>query len=206
MDVLSEVLSAIRLTGSVFFDITAAAPWVAEAPPSGQIANAIMPGAQHAIEYHVVTRGSCWISLVGGNPFEPILLREGDIAVVPHGEPHAVSSLPGMRAEPNLDIHRRPDDDRLLPFLLQTGRDGPSDAHLICGFFTCDVRPFNPLLEALPRFMRVGRESAGGVESLLERFVGLASEESAKDRAGRQSILNRLSELMFIEAIRLHMD
>ena len=56
-DVLSEVLSAVRLTGSVFFDVTATSPWVAEAPPSAQIAGAVMPGAQHAIEYHVITRG-----------------------------------------------------------------------------------------------------------------------------------------------------
>ncbi len=48
-DVLSEVLSAVRLTGSVFFDVTARSPWVAEAPPSAEIADAVMPGAQHAI-------------------------------------------------------------------------------------------------------------------------------------------------------------
>jgi len=36
-DVLSEVLSAVRLTGSVFFDVSATAPWVAEAPPSAEI-------------------------------------------------------------------------------------------------------------------------------------------------------------------------
>jgi hypothetical protein len=33
-----------------------------------------MPGAQHAIEYHVVTRGSCWISLVGDVESEPVRL------------------------------------------------------------------------------------------------------------------------------------
>jgi hypothetical protein len=64
-DALSDVLSAVRLSGSVFFDVTAKSPWVAEAPPAAQIANEVTPGAQHAMEYHVVTRGSCWISLVG---------------------------------------------------------------------------------------------------------------------------------------------
>jgi hypothetical protein len=64
-DALSEVLSAVRLSGSVFFDVTAKSPWVAEAPPAAQIAAEVMPGAQHTIEYHVVTRGSCWIELVG---------------------------------------------------------------------------------------------------------------------------------------------
>jgi AraC-like DNA-binding protein len=205
-DVLSEVLSAVRLTGSVFFDVTAGSPWVAEAPASSQIADAIKPGAQHAIEYHVVTRGSCWISIVDGAPFEPVRLQEGDIAVIPHGEPHVVSSAPRMRAQPDVAAHRRPADEDDLPFTLRTGGDGGVDARLMCGFFTCDVRPFNPLLEALPRFMRIGRGTSAATDALLEHFLHLASLENAGKRAGAQSVLNKLSELLFIEAIRTYMD
>jgi AraC-like DNA-binding protein len=205
-DVLSEVLSAIRLTGSVFFDVTAASPWVAEAPRSAEIADAVRPGAQHAIEYHVITRGSCWISIVDGAPFEPVRLQEGDIAVIPHGEPHVVSSAPGMRAEPDIASHRRPKDDSDLPFKLRTGAKSATDVHLICGFFTCDVRPFNPLLEALPRFMRIGRGTSAATDALLEHFLRLVSVENAAKRAGAQSVLNKLSELLFIEATRTFMD
>jgi len=205
-DVLSEVLSAVRLTGSVFFDVTATSPWVAEAPPSAQIAGAVMPGAQHAIEYHVITRGSAWISIVDGAPFEPVQLNEGDIAVIPHGEPHVVSSAPQMRAKPDVDGHRRPQDDSVLPFKLRTGEGEASDAHLFCGFFTCDVRPFNPLLDALSRFMRIGRGTSAATDALLDHFLGLAAAEHGDKRAGAQSVLNKLSELMFIEAIRTHMD
>src|SRR5512135_839289 len=156
-DVLSELLSAVRLTGSVFFDVTATSAWVAEAPRSAKIASDVTPGAQHAIEYHVVTQGACWISLVNDASFEPVRLEAGDIAVMPQGDPHALSSAPGMRAEPDWATHRRPADDNALPFKLTSGSGGPSDAHLVCGFFSCDVRPFNPLIESLPRFMRLGR-------------------------------------------------
>ena len=188
-DVLSEVLSAVRLTGSVFFDVTTAPPWVAEAPPSAQIADAIKPGAQHAIEYHVITRGSCWISIIDGAPFEPVQLQEGDIAVIPHGEPHVVSSAPRMRAEPDLASHRRPPDESDLPFKLRTGGDSAIDAHLMCGFFTCDVRPFNPLLEALPRFMRIGRGTSAATDALLEHFLHLASVDNAE----RNAVADRLA-------------
>lgn len=205
-DVLSEVLSAVRLSGSVFFDVTAAPPWAAEAPPSSQIADAVRPGAQHAIEYHVVTRGSCWIAIVDGAPFEPVLLREGDIAVIPQGEPHVVSSAPHMRAEPDLTSHRRPQDGDALPFRLHTGTNGEADAHLVCGFFTCDVRPFNPLIEALPRFMRIGRGTSAATDGLIHHFLHLATTDMAGNRAGAQSVLNRISELLFIEAIRTYMD
>jgi AraC-like DNA-binding protein len=203
VDVLSEVLSAVRLTGSVYFDVTAASPWVAEAPPSAQIAGIVMPGAQHAIEYHVITKGSCWISIVDGEPFEPVRLEEGDIAVIPHGEAHTLSSSPGMRAEPNAQW---PGEGDTLPFKLKTGVEGPSDARVLCGFFSCDVRPFNPLLDALPRFMRFGRAASGTADGLLEQFIRFASAETNTKRAGGQSILNRLSELMFVEAIRMQME
>jgi AraC-like DNA-binding protein len=205
-DALSDVLSAVRLSGSIFFDVTARSPWVAEAPPAAQLAGEVTLGAQHAIEYHVVTRGSCWISLIGYAGFEPVRLEEGDIAVIPHGDPHVVSSAPGMRAEPNLDMHRRPEDSNALPFALRTGGEGPSDTHIICGFFSCDARPFNPLLSSLPRFMRVRRDLSQTPHSLLDQFIRFASAETGNKRPGSQSVLNRLSELMFVEVIRLHMD
>ena len=205
-DALSDVLSAVQLSGSVFFDVVARSPWVAEAPPAAQIAGEVAPGAQHVIEYHVVTRGTCWISLVGELAFEPVRLGEGDIAVIPHGDPHVVSSAPGMRATPNLEAHRRPENANALPFSIRTGSEGPSDTHLICGFFSCDARPFNPLLDSLPRFMRFSRDQSRGSQGLLDQFIGFASAETGNKRAGSQSILNRLSELMFVEIIRLHMD
>jgi AraC-like DNA-binding protein len=205
-DALSDVLSAIQLSGSVFFDVTAKSPWVAEAPPAAQIANDVAAGAQHVIEYHVVTRGACWISLVGDAPFQPVRLVEGDIAVIPHGDSHVVSSAPGMRAEPNLAAHRRPEDPNALPFSIRTGADGPGETHLICGFFSCDARPFNPLLDCLPRFMRVSRDASPGSHSLLDQFIRFATAETGNKRAGSQSILNRLSELMFVEVIRMYME
>ena len=205
-DVLSELLSAVRLSGSVFFDVTARAPWVAEAPPSAEIAANVTPGAQHAIEYHVVTRGSCWISLVDDDRFKPVCLAEGDIAVIPHGDSHALSSEPGMRAEPQWELHQRPADENALPFRLTTGSEGPGEAHLVCGFFSCDLRPFNPLLDSLPRFIRCGRDASVPPNGLLDSFIRLATTEANQKRPGSQSILNRLSELMFVEVVRMHMD
>ena len=203
-DTLSEVLSAVRLSGSAFFEVTATSPWVAEAPPAAQIAHEVAPGAQHAIEYHVITRGSCWMSLIGDHASEPIRLQEGDIVVVPHGDPHVVSSAPGMRAEPALDMQRRSEDTP--PFVLTIGGDGPGDTHLICGFFSCDARPFNPLLDSLPRFIRFGRDASQASYGLLDQFIRFATAEMGNKRAGSQSVLNRLSELLFVEVIRLHMD
>jgi AraC-like DNA-binding protein len=203
-DALSDLLAAVHLSGSVFFDVTAQSPWVAEAPPAALIAAEITPGAQYALEYHVVTRGSCWISLLGGAKFDPVALGEGDIAVIPQGDAHVVSSAPGMRAEPDWEVLRKARD--APPFALRTGGDGPGDAQLICGFFTCDTRPFNPLLECLPRFIRFGRDAPGASHDLLDQFIRFASRETGARRPGGQIVLNRLSELLFVEIIRWRMD
>jgi AraC-like DNA-binding protein len=108
-----------------------------------------------------------------------------------------------MRAEPTLDMHRRSEDTP--PFVLTIGGDGPGDTHLICGFFSCDARPFNPLLDSLPRFIRFGRDSSAP-HSLLDQFIRFATAEMGRKEAGSQSVLNRLSELMFVEVIRLYMN
>ncbi|MBR1091085.1 AraC family transcriptional regulator [Bradyrhizobium manausense] len=202
-DTLSQVLSAVSLSGSVFFDVIATTPWVAEAPPAAEVAHEVVPGAQHAMEYHLVISGSCWISLLGEHASEPLKLQEGDIVVIPHGDPHVVSSAPGMRAAPALDAYRRSLRDDSPPFVLQTGGDGPGEAKLICGFFSCDARPFNPLLSSLPRIMRFGRDPSSP-HGRLDQFIQFASAEMASKTPGSQSVLIRLSELMFVEVIRLH--
>src|SRR3954463_7774958 len=93
MDALSDVLRAVRLTGAIFFDIHAAEPWVAETPRGASFVDRIFPGSGQLIPYHIVTEGSCW-----GWAFDepPLHLDAGDIIMFPHGDPHVISSAPGM--------------------------------------------------------------------------------------------------------------
>src|SRR5258708_3095251 len=95
-DPLSDVLKTVRLTGAIFFDITAAAPWVAEQPPREMILARILAGAEHLIAYHVVTEGRVFANVIGG---EPIAVEAGEVIVFSNGDPHIVSSSPGMRAD-----------------------------------------------------------------------------------------------------------
>ena len=46
MDVLSDVLRAVRLTGAIFFDHYVRAPFVGGSPPSAAIAGGVMPEAE----------------------------------------------------------------------------------------------------------------------------------------------------------------
>lgn len=197
-DVLSDVLRAVRLTGSVYFDFDLSSPWVAEAPPSREIAGTVMPGAQRVIEYHLIASGTCWGHPVG---LAPILLREGDLIVFPQGDPHVLSSAPGLRATPDLSMFERP---ATLPKIYEIGGGGAEQVRLLCCFLGLDERPYNPLLTALPRVIHLAAPKAA--TGWLGTLLRMAIKESRSARPGSENVLARLSELMFVETIRQFLE
>jgi AraC-like DNA-binding protein len=196
-DALSDVLRAVRLTGAVFFHLDVRSPWVAETPPAAECAPFVMPNAGYLIEYHVITRGHCWAGLIDE---EPVQLEAGDIIVFPQGDAHVLSSEPGMRFKPNLANFEGADSTQ-LPFQLQFGGNGPEEAGVVCGFLSCDDRPFNPLLTTLPRLLRLPADSPHR-SAWLNHIIQAAIDEAVDKRSGGESVLGRLSELMFIEVVR----
>jgi AraC-like DNA-binding protein len=200
-DVLSDVLRAVRLTGAVYFDFELSSPWVAEAPPSREIADKVMPGAQRVIEYHLLARGTCWAHAVGQ---EPMRVREGDLIVFPQGDAHVLSSAPGMRAAPDMSAFARPSTP--LPIVYEFGGGGPERARIVCGFLGCDERPFNPLLTALPTVIHLSAAGPQATSGWLGTLLNIAVSESGSARAGGENVLARLSELMFVEAIRRYLE
>ena len=201
-DALSDVLKAVRLTGATFFDVAASAPWVAEQPAREMVLPKILPGAEHLISYHVITHGSCYAAVVGEPAIE---VSAGEVVVFTRGDPHVLSSSPGMRAAPVTAEKFKEIAASPLPFVASYGGEGPPTAKLVCGFLACDARPFNPLLDNLPPVIKSGK-AAAGESSWLAEFIRLALLETASKRAGNESVLARLSELMFIEVVRRHLE
>jgi AraC-like DNA-binding protein len=201
VDVLSEVLRAVRLTGAVFFDVDASAPFVATTPASVKIAASVMPEAEHVIMFHAVTAGGCWAELEDGSE-PPIRLATGDIVVVAMGDQHVLCSTPGMRAEANLNMYFRP-TDRQLPFQISPpGGDGER-TRFACGYLGCDARPFNPVLQALPRILHArGAEGAG----CMAQLIRMAIDETATYRSGGETVLSKVAELMFVDVVRRYIE
>jgi AraC-like DNA-binding protein len=200
-DVLSDVLRAVRLTGAVFFDFDLSSPWVAEAPPSREIAGSVMPGAHRVIEYHLIARGRCWAHAIGA---EPIALGEGDLIAFPQGDGHVLSSAPGMRAVPDPAMFVRRSSP--LPLVYEMGGGGDDRARVICGFVGCDDRPYNPLLGALPKTIHLSARGAHAVSGWLATLVHIAVTEAGARRPGGENVLARLSELIFVELIRQYVE
>ena len=202
MDVLSDVLLAVRLTGAVFFDVEARSPFATETPSAAAIGNQVLPGAQHVIAFHLVTEGSCWAEAIGRSN-SPVRLQPGDMVVFPGGDANVMASAPGMPAKPVPAEYYRP-ADRTLPFSLKMTREPDADrTRFVCGFLGCDVRPFNPLLAALPLIVHapVSEESRQWIASLVA-----AATKPDDEGAGREAMMAKLAELMFVEAIRSHIS
>jgi AraC-like DNA-binding protein len=200
-DVLSDLLRTVRLTGAVYFEIAAQAPWAVASPAPDLILPKILPGADHLIAYHVVTAGRCFATLPGR---APIGLEAGEVIVITNSDFHIMSSLPGLRAEPPaasvIDIAASSDK----PFSISSG-DGAASTNLVCGYLACDARPFNPLLESLPPVIKVsdGRNDGAG---WIGQFIRFAVMESAQKNAGSASVLTKLSELLFIDVVRRYLE
>ena len=205
-DVLSDVLRTIRLSGALFFQFEASSPWANEVPTATALVPSILPGVQHVVSYHIVSKGTCWVTLADG---PSVHLDTGDVVVIPHGDTYIMSSAPGMHSEIPADavlMFFRRLASGSAPSIVTEGGGGPEGTDLVCGFLGCDVRPFNPVLEALPRLVHLQRPAEVSTHDRLGALIDFALAESRQRRSGAQSVLLRLSEVLFIEVIRRYLD
>lgn len=194
MDPLSDVLRTVRLTGAYFYLVEAASPWSVSAVPAREFSPRILPEAEHLIPYHILSEGECWAGLEGQ---EQRRMQPGDIVVFPQGDAHFLSSHRNRR----VDSAAHGSTPLRYPSTVLLG-SGPPVARFVCGFLGCDARPFNPLLAALPPVLHFSRVD----DSWLAAFPEHAVRESRTGRAGGDTMLTRMAELMFIEVLRRHLE
>jgi AraC-like DNA-binding protein len=199
LDALSDVLRIVRLTGAVFMDAEFTAPWCIGEPSGVEVCVEHMPNAQHVVIYHLVTEGACEVSVPG---HEPASARAGDLIVIPGGEAHSLGSDLSRRPVPGgpLVVQRGPDE---VPQVRHGG--GGAVTRLVCGYLACDSSLFDTVLAALPRVMIVNMREGPGAQWLTSS-IRFSISEAAGQRAGAGTVLAKLSELMFVEAIRRHIE
>jgi AraC-like DNA-binding protein len=156
------------------------------------------PGAERIVIFHLITEGECHVELEGQ---PPVHLTAGDVVLFPQGHAHRMMSQPGLEpaAGARLDavLSRRP---RQLVY-----GGGGVRTRLVCGYLACDSRLAQLLLAGLPALVKVNvRGSDAGI--WLEASVRYALAEARSPRPGGQGVLAKLSEVLFIEVLRLHMN
>lgn len=194
MDVLSEVLAAVRFSGGVFLDAEFTAPWciVSQVGPEEFDARGRMPA--HLIAYHYVIDGRLLIRVEDGPPL-PVLA--GEIVLLPRNDEHVLGSTVDLRPV-LVDEHVQPPRDG-TPAVLRYGGGG-EPTHIICGYLGSDT-PDNLLLKALPPLLKLGvRDGAGG--AWMETSFRHAAEQFAVSSSGTAAVLGKLAELLFVEGVR----
>ncbi len=209
-DPLSDVLRSVRLRGAVFYYVSFDGDWAAETPASSMLADALMPGAEHVLAYHLLAKGDGWAACEGQ---PPVRLAAGDIVMFPRGDGHVLSSAPGMRATEDRSDWRhatrndpKPIDVAYHRGVLRPASPGPAEEAstvVVCGFVTCDMKPFNPLINALPHQMHL---RAGDLGPWTLQLLDKAVAESREHRAGSDAVLERVSEFVFVDAARRYLD
>ena len=204
VDVLSDMLRSVRLTGSMLFLVEASTPWVSWAPETEAFQRLVLPAVQHLISFHIITRGGCWAGLAG---VPPQRLEAGDVLVIPHGDGYYFADPPAAERsydfEDALTFFRRMAAGK-LPTTVFEGGNGPGTAQFICGFLGCDLRPFNPVLSALPRLLRVRPATQTG--DGWPHLIAFALDELRERRSGGQAVKLRMAELLFVDVVRRHLE
>lgn len=196
MDVLSDVLRNVRLSGGLLFFAEYREPWWIACPPSRMIAPLLVPGARELVVFHIVIDGGCTVSLGGG---ESVELDTGDAVMLAHGDEHVMGDTP-TEPVPLVELLPMPPWEK-APFLVHGGEGKVT--HVLCGFLHCADARLSPFLASLPRLLRV--DGGDGVSSSLLQVQRLLIEEARNERPGFSCVLSRLTETFFVEALRQHM-
>lgn len=197
MDVLSDVLRVLRLSGAVLFQADFSAPWDVSSPSSSALAQELMPNAARLVLFHVITRGQCWAEIDG----EPRLrLDAGHVVVFPYGDPHVMGAGGSHRVSVTDLLPAPPWQEQPS---IQHGGKGEA-THIVCGFLHCDDAFFNPLLGTLPRMFAVDT-TEGGRAPWLDFVVAQSSPRAGGAQPGAEALMTRLAELMLLDVLRRYM-
>ena len=199
LDALSDVLRLVRLTGAVFMDAEFTAPWCLITQLKPELCAPFMAPAPHLIFYHYVVDGGMYAK---SNESELIELEAGDLVLFARNDRHVLGSDLSLRPTEVADVITPPQDCGLYS-IVHGGGGAPT--RLVCGFIGCEDARKNPVIAALPSAIRLKAADSGSAEWIRSTFQ-FAANEIAKGNPGSATVMAKLSELLFVEAVRRFVD
>lgn len=184
MDILTDVLNTLELKGWLSSRRELVPPWRYNFAVS-----------QDSM-FHVVRSGSAYLQ-VEGEP-EPIRLEDGDLVLFPTGHPHSLYDDPASPLTRLVHLDYNPDRGH---HVVNHGGEG-SPLLLLCGAFHFDYPNDFPLLQRLPKLIHI-RGTQGRMDQGFADILNIIARESASQQPATEVVLRRLTELLFIQVIRL---
>lgn len=195
MDTLSEMLRSVRLKGGVFLDARFTAPWSAVSALTPEDCRALMVDPGQICSLHYVIEGELTCE-VDGEP--PLKVSAGELLLLPRNDTHTLASTPGQRAM-NVREFIEPGPDGLGRIVYG---GGGAATHLVCGYLANEDRR-SPLLSTLPRVLKIGVLD-GTSREWVESSARYAARQLSQGILASSSVMARLSELLFVEAVRAY--
>ncbi|HVM63019.1 MAG TPA: AraC family transcriptional regulator [Verrucomicrobiae bacterium] len=199
MDALSDLLGVMRFSGGMFLESNFRVPWCVR---SQIVPEDCGPGVRvdgGLIAFHYVLDGRLQVR-VGSEP--PRMAGPGHIILLSRNDPHLLGSDVAMAPVDARPLIRKAEEDVLARLDFGTGRQVKN--RFVCGFLATAMRN-HPLLTALPALVVADLRERPCAEWAETSFRYAAREHAAR-RPASQEILARLSEMLFVEAIRGYIE
>jgi AraC-like DNA-binding protein len=199
MDALSDVLRVVRLQGGVFIHAEFTTPWCIFSQVTREDCGSLLDGAEHMVLYHYVVEGRLSAQIPNETPVD---IEAGEVVIFPHNHGHLLGSHLGMTPVPSRQVVRVSPESGM--FVIRHGGGGEK-TRIVCGFLGCDRLDGNPLAGALPPLLRFDARQ-GSAAAWMKSSMEFAADEIAARRAGSETVLAKLSELLFVEALRRYVE
>src|SRR5580698_11157156 len=181
VDILQEHLIRARASGGVFARSVAVPPWGLRLPGTIQLA------------VHAVVQGHAWLWTEGDD--DPLELTPGDLALVRGGPDHFVAHEPGAHCVSPAEFRS------LHPRDVHPGDAGSPDhrsAVFLCGAYRFAGDVGKGLVEALPPVLSL----PASFDDPIHAVVTLLSREMLADEPGKQTVLDRLLDVLVVLGLR----
>jgi AraC-like DNA-binding protein len=200
VDILSDVLKLVRLEGAVYQSAEFAAPYCVPTSHGHSVPRKRLGAAEHLVFFQYVVSGNFRIAIPHN---EIIEAHAGDFVLFPH------LGTQLMRE----DVRQPPVDPASLMVAFGVtpifGSSPPDHQHavarVICGYLGFNRAASRPLLEALPDLVPIP-SCPGRAPTPIVELLRMGLHESSAKRPGSRSALAKISELLFIEAMRRYTE
>lgn len=182
VDPLGDALGFLHLSETAYYHSELSAPW-----------GLVMP--ENCPKFHFVMFGGCWLQTAGSDPLQ---LKTGDFAVIPHGKGHRLASDPAARSFGIADLRCEKISERFAMFT--HAGTGPITV-VVCGDLNFGHPAADHLLSLLPKVMHV-KAPADRPSEWLRSTMRLMAEEARDLRPGGEAIITRLADILVVQAIR----
>ncbi len=189
LETLSDILSRLSLKGTLCFRTSFTSPW-----------GVAVPSYENVARFYYAHRGESMLRI--RETGDVVRVAQGDLVIVPHGAAHDLYC--GYAKAPTvlpLDKVLSESGFSARGVLVHGGEDEDRKTQLICGHFALAPEARHLIFDRLPSHVHI-QDYGGVVGGWLEATLRLIAAETGADKLGGDLVALKLSEAIFVQALR----